>query len=256
MISPIKHLPSGKKIYFASDFHLGVPDAASSLIREKKIVRWLEQIKVDAELIILVGDIFDFWFEYKHAIPRGFIRLQGKLAEITDSGIPVYFFTGNHDMWMFDYFTQELNIPIIRKPITTQFNGKTFLIGHGDGLGPKDYTYKILKRIFANKICQWLFARIHPNLGIGIATKWSQRSRISNTIKDEVFKGEREWLVTYCQEVEKHIPHDYYVFGHRHLPLNIQLNNRAQYINLGEWVNFYSYAVFDGQQLTLEYFEK
>ncbi|PSR53666.1 UDP-2,3-diacylglucosamine hydrolase [Adhaeribacter arboris] len=256
MIFPIKHLSPGKKIYFASDFHLGVPDAASSLAREKKIVRWLDQIKKDAELIILVGDIFDFWFEYKHAIPRGFIRLQGKLAELTDNGIAVYFFTGNHDMWMFDYFTKELNIPIIRKPISTQFNDKTFFIGHGDGLGPKDYTYKVLKRIFANKMCQWLFARVHPNFGIGLATKWSQRSRISNTVKDEVFKGEKEWLITFCRNMEQRTHHDYYIFGHRHLPIDIQINNQARYVNLGEWVNFYSYAVFDGHQLTLHYFEK
>lgn len=256
MTSFIKQLAPGKKIYFASDFHLGVPDAASSLAREKKIVRWLDQVKQDAELIILVGDIFDFWFEYRHAIPRGFIRLQGKLAEITDSGIAVYFFTGNHDMWMFDYFTQELNIPIIRKPISTQFSGKTFYIGHGDGLGPQDYTYKLLKRIFTNQACQWLFARLHPNLGIGIASRWSRRSRISNTGKDEVFKGDDEWLITFCKAMEKQRPHDYYIFGHRHLPLDLQINERARYVNLGEWVNFYSYAVFDGHELSLNYFEK
>lgn len=256
MISPIKHLAPDKKIYFASDFHLGVPDAASSLAREKKIVRWLDQVKKDAQLIILVGDIFDFWFEYKHAIPRGFIRLQGKLAEITDSGIPVYFFTGNHDMWMFDYFPQELNIPVIRKPISTQFGDKTFFIGHGDGLGPQDYTYKLLKRIFANKTCQWLFARIHPNVGIGLASLWSRRSRISNTIKDEEFKGEGEWLITFCKEMEQRTHHDYYVFGHRHLPLDIKINDNSRYVNLGEWVNFYSFAVFDGHQLSLQYFEK
>ena len=165
----IDQLAPGQKVYFASDFHLGVPDAASSRAREQKIVRWLDQVKHDAAAILLLGDIFDFWFEYRHTIPKGFIRLQGKLAEITDSGIPVLFFTGNHDMWMFDYFPQELNIPILREPISTTINGHSFYIGHGDGLGPGDHTYKLIKKVFANKACQWAFARIHPNLGIGVA---------------------------------------------------------------------------------------
>ena len=256
MIPPINHLPTGKKIYFASDFHLGVPDAASSLAREKKIVRWLDAIKHDAHVLFLVGDIFDFWFEYRHAIPKGFIRLQGKLAELTDNGLPVYFFTGNHDMWMFSYFTQELNIPVLREPISFQVNNQKFHIGHGDGLGPKDHVYKVLKRIFANKASQWLFARVHPNLGIGLANYWSRRSRISNTQKDEIFKPGEEWLITYSHDMEKQQHHDYYIFGHRHLPLDIQLNAKSRYVNLGEWVNYCSYAEYDGPNLSLKYFEK
>lgn len=255
MIPPINQIQPGKKIYFASDFHLGVPDAASSLAREKKIVRWLDTIKQDAQVLFLVGDIFDFWFEYRHAIPKGFIRLQGKLAELTDNGLPIYFFTGNHDMWMFDYFTQELDIPVLRHPISIQIDDKKFYIGHGDGLGPKDHVYKILKKVFANKISQWLFARVHPNLGIGLANYWSRKSRINNTKKDEVFKPNEEWLVYYCHDMEKHNHHDYYVFGHRHLPLNIVLNNNSRYVNLGEWVNYCSYAEYDGTSLNLKYFE-
>ena len=254
MIPPINHLPPGKKIYFASDFHLGVPDAASSLTREKKIVRWLDAIKHDAHMLFLVGDIFDFWFEYRHAIPKGFIRLQGKLAELTDNGLPVYFFTGNHDMWMFSYFTQELNIPVLRQPVSIQINQEQFYIGHGDGLGPKDYVYKVLKQVFANKASQWLFARVHPNLGIGLANYWSRKSRISNTKTDEVFKPGEEWLIIYAQEMEEKQHHDYYIFGHRHLPLDIELNNRSRYVNLGEWVNYCSYAEYDGQSLNLKYF--
>lgn len=251
----IDQLAPGKKIYFASDFHLGVPDAATSRAREQKIVRWLDQVKHDAAAILLLGDIFDFWFEYRHTIPKGFIRLQGKLAEITDSGIPVLFFTGNHDMWMFDYFPKELNIPILREPISTTINGHSFYIGHGDGLGPGDHTYKIIKKVFANKACQWAFARIHPNLGIGIANMWSRKSRISNVKKDEKFLGEDEWLVQYCREVEAEQHHDYYIFGHRHLPLDLPIGDKSRYVNLGEWVNFCSYAVYDGQNLTLEHFE-
>ncbi|MBC5773960.1 UDP-2,3-diacylglucosamine diphosphatase [Pontibacter sp. KCTC 32443] len=251
----IDQLAPGKKVYFASDFHLGVPDAATSKAREHKIVRWLDQVKHDAAAILLLGDIFDFWFEYRHTIPKGFIRLQGKLAEITDAGIPVLFFTGNHDMWMFDYFPTELNIPVLRDPISTTINGQTFYIGHGDGLGPGDHTYKIIKKVFANKACQWAFARIHPNLGIGIANMWSRKSRISNVKKDEKFLGEDEWLVQYCREVEKEQHHDYYIFGHRHLPLDLHIGDRSRYVNLGEWVNFCSYGVYDGQNLTLEHFE-
>ncbi|HSI90932.1 MAG TPA: UDP-2,3-diacylglucosamine diphosphatase, partial [Adhaeribacter sp.] len=227
-----------------------------SLAREKKIVRWLEMVRPEAQAIFLLGDIFDFWFEYKHAIPKGFIRLQGKLAEITDSGIPVYFFTGNHDMWMFDYFTKELNIPILRKPVTVTLGEKKFLIGHGDGLGPKDHTYKALKKVFANPVSQWLFARVHPNAGIGLANFWSRRSRISNTKADEVFHGEEnEWLVIYCKETEAREHHDFYVFGHRHLPLDIPIGEKSRYVNLGEWVNYCSYAEYDGNDLLLKHFE-
>lgn len=255
MIPSINQLPPGKKVYFASDFHLGVPDAPTSLAREKKIVRWLDSIRPDAQMLFLVGDIFDFWFEYRHAIPKGFIRLQGKLAELTDSGLPVYFFTGNHDMWMFDYFTQELNIPVIRQPVSIDINHQKFFIGHGDGLGPQDYTYKVLKKVFASKLSQWLFARVHPNLGIGVANYWSRQSRIRNTKVAEVYKPGEEWLVSYCTDLEKHNHHDYYIFGHRHLPLDIAINKESKYVNLGEWVNFCSYAEYNGQTLTLKYFE-
>jgi UDP-2,3-diacylglucosamine hydrolase len=251
----INELAPGKKVYFASDFHLGVPDAKTSKEREKKIVRWLEMARQDAAAILLLGDIFDFWFEYKHAIPKGFARLQGKLAEITDSGIPVLFFTGNHDMWMFDYFPEELNIPVLRDPISTTIGTKTFYIGHGDGLGPGDHTYKVLKKVFNNKACQWLFARIHPNLGIGIASMWSQRSRISNVKKDESFLGDKEWLVQYCHDVQEKQHHDYYVFGHRHLPLDLPIGNTSRYMNLGEWVNFCTYGVYDGVNFDLKTFE-
>lgn len=246
----------GKKIYFASDFHLGVPDQKSSLEREKMVVKWLEEIRHDAEEIYLMGDIFDFWFEYKSVVPKGYVRLLGKLAEITDSGIPVYFFTGNHDMWMFGYFPQELNIPVLREPVTKVFNGKKFFLGHGDGLGPGDHGYKFIKKVFANKFCQWLFARFHPNFGMSLAQYWSRKSRIANGTKDEQFHGEEgEWLVIYAKEVLRKEHFDYFIFGHRHLPLDILLDEKSRYINLGEWVNYRSYAVFDGEKLELKYFK-
>jgi len=245
MLNSIKSL-EGKKLYFASDFHLGAPNEEDSKERERKIVRWLDKIKDDAHTIYLLGDIFDFWFEYKHAIPKGFIRLQGKLAELRDSGIPIVFFTGNHDMWMFDYFPKELGIPLYRNPQVLNVENSKLLIGHGDGLGPGDRSYKFLKKIFESKICQWLFARFHPNFGIGLANYWSKSSRISNTKKGEDdFKGDKEYLWQYCKDIEAKQHYDYYVFGHRHLPLDLEVGKNSKYYNLGEWVNYYTYGVYD-----------
>jgi UDP-2,3-diacylglucosamine hydrolase len=199
-----------------------------------------------------MGDVFDFWFEYKHSVPKGFIRLLGKIAELTDSGIPVHFFTGNHDMWMFDYLPKEINISIHRNPITKNFNGKKFYLGHGDGLGPGDQGYKFIKKVFSNRLAQWMFARFHPNFGIGMANYWSRKSRVSNGPKDEQFHGEEnEWLVIYSKKILEKEHFDYFIFGHRHLPLDIKLSEKSRYINLGEWVNFNSYAVFDGETLSL-----
>jgi UDP-2,3-diacylglucosamine hydrolase len=243
-------------IYFASDFHLGAPNDEESLKREKNIVRWLDEIKVDAKEIYFVGDIFDFWFEYKHAIPKGFVRLQGKIAELTDAGIPIYVFTGNHDMWMFDYLPKELGIQLLKGNVIKNYNGKIFLIGHGDGLGPGDYGYKFIKKVFANKLCQWAFARIHPNLGMGIANYWSKKSRKVNAEHDEKFLGEEnEWLAIFAKDYLKNEHIDYFVFGHRHLPLEIKLNEKSTYINLGEWIKYNSYAVFDGNELKLKYYK-
>ena len=245
-----------KKIYFASDFHLGVPDYEKSLVREKLIVKWLDEIKHDAQEIYLMGDLFDFWFEYKNSVPKGFVRLLGKIAEISDSGIPVILFTGNHDMWMFDYLPKELGITIYREPIKRTYNNKTFYLGHGDGLGPGDNGYKFIKKIFASPFCQWLFARLHPNFALSMGNYWSTKSRLKNGPTDEKFTGEEnEWLVIYAKEQLKAAPIDYFIFGHRHLPLDIKLSESSRYINLGEWVNYSSYAVFDGANLELKYYK-
>ena len=248
-------LPPNKRIYFASDFHLGVPDHDTSLIREKKVVAWLDSIKHDAYAIYLLGDIFDFWFEYRSTIPKGFIRLQGKLAELRDNGIHIHFFTGNHDMWMFDYFPRELGIPIYRDPIVLTIGSQKLFVGHGDGLGPGETSYKFLKAFFNSKICQWLFARLHPNLGMGLAHYWSKQSRISNMKREEKFNGEeREYLFAWCKEQEKKAHHDFYIFGHRHLPLDLKVNETSRYINIGEWVHHTTYCVYDGTSAELKTF--
>jgi UDP-2,3-diacylglucosamine hydrolase len=249
-------LPEGKKIYFASDFHLGVPDADSSRKREHLLIKWLESIRHDAHSIYLLGDTFDFWFEYNHVIPKGFIRFLGKLAEIRDSGIPIFLFIGNHDMWMFDYFPKELNIPIIRDLHVLVIGQQKLLLGHGDGLGPGDTFYKILRvALFHNRFCQWLFNWIHPNLGMALAHAWSRSSRISN-LKREQFNNEKnEFLLAWCLDMEKKQHFDYYIFGHRHLPLDLPVGPGSRYINLGEWVNFSSYATYDGKDMRLTSFE-
>ncbi len=245
------------KVYFASDFHLGVPDPKSSKERERCIIRWLDNAQKDASEIFLLGDVFDFWFEYKHVIPKGYVRLQAKIAEITDRGIPVHWFTGNHDMWIFDYIPKELSVILHRKPLIREFNGKKFFIGHGDGLGPHDTGYKLIKKMFSNKVCQWLFARLHPNFGIGFARYWSGRSRLSNMDKQDTFLGEEnEWLAIYCKEKLKEQHIDYFIFGHRHLPIDTKIGATSRYINLGEWVSYKSFAVFENDELYLKFFEE
>lgn len=245
-----------EKIYFASDFHLGAPDYERSLEREKHVVAWLDKIKGDAKAIFLVGDVFDFWFEYKTVAPRGHVRLLGKIAEITDSGIPVHYFIGNHDMWVFDYLPKEIGVQLHHEPIVREFDGKRFYIGHGDGLGPGDHGYKFIKKVFRNRLCQWLFARLHPNFGIGMANFWSRKSRAHTGGDDRVFLGEEnEWLAIYARDLLKKEHFDYFVFGHRHLPMEITVGDKSTYFNLGDWITHYTYAVFDGNTLNMKCFK-
>jgi UDP-2,3-diacylglucosamine hydrolase len=241
-----------KKIYFASDFHLGVPTYEKSLAREKRIINWLDSIEHDAQEIFLLGDVFDFWFEYKNAIPKGFVRLQGKIANLTDKGIKVHWFLGNHDMWIFDYIPKELGVELHQSEIERVFNDKLFFIGHGDGLGPGDKGYKIIKKIFRAKFFQWCFARLHPNLGIGIANFWSRSSRKKTGDDDSVFYGEdKEMLVLYCKEKIKKKNYNFFMFGHRHYPMDIKISETSRYINTGDWFKKDTYAVFDGEKMEL-----
>lgn len=247
-------LPVNKKIYFASDFHLGAPTEEQSKIREKKIVAWLEEIQQDAAVIFLVGDIFDFWFEYKYTIPKSFLRFQSKLLQLIEKGISIHFFTGNHDMWMFDYFTNELGIPIHRKPISLNTKNAKFHIAHGDGLGPNDHFYKFLKNIFTNKFFQGVFRWVHPNIGFWVATTWSNKSRLSHIDKEDPSRGEKEWTFIYSKEIEQTSHHDYYVYGHRHVPMEMDLSPTSKYFNLGEWVTQYTYLEYDGIEAKLKTF--
>ena len=249
-------IPSEKKIYFLSDFHLGAPDHAASLVREKRIVRFLDEIKKDAAVIFILGDLFDFWYEYKRVVPKGFVRILGKLAELTDSGIIIHFFVGNHDMWMNGYFEKELNIDVSYDPKEYEFNGKKFLIGHGDGLGPGDHRYKFMKKVFRNKFSQSIFGMLHPSSGIGLADYFSRKSRAATGKGDEQFLGEeKEWLIIFCKEMLRKKHFDFFIFGHRHLPIEYKLNEESVYINLGDWIKYTSFAVFDNGNITLKYYE-
>jgi UDP-2,3-diacylglucosamine hydrolase len=246
-----------KKTYFASDFHLGTDGRLNSRDRERQIVRWLDSIRPDAEALYLVGDLFDYWFEYRKVVPKGYVRLLGKLAELRDDSLPVYYFTGNHDMWMFRYLEDEFDIPTYRQPIERQIGGKQFFIGHGDGLGPGDYGYKFIKKVFSNPACQWLFERLHPNAGIRLMNYFSGTSRKANHPSEKKFHGEeKERLIHFCNEHLERTATDFFIFGHRHLPIDFRLKNqKSRYINLGDWLVFNSYAVFDGQNLDLNFFE-
>jgi UDP-2,3-diacylglucosamine hydrolase len=243
--------------YFASDFHLGAPDYETSRAREARIVRWLDTIRPDAESLYLVGDLFDFWFEYGTVVPKGHVRLLGRLAEWRDAGIPVHVFTGNHDLWMFGYLEQELGVEVHHKPLVREIGGKRFFIGHGDGLGPGDHGYKFLKKIFTHPFLQWAFRWLHPDVGARIAVYSSRKSRAAQP--EETFvRAEDEWLWAYANRKLRELPElDYFVFGHRHLALDLALENgHCRYINLGEWFRHCTYAVFDGQRLELRTFEQ
>ncbi|WP_111539990.1 UDP-2,3-diacylglucosamine diphosphatase [Mesonia algae] len=246
-------IPPGKKVYFSSDNHLGAPTQELSKPREKKFVQWLDEVKEDAAAIFLLGDLFDFWFEYKHVVPKGFVRVLGKLAEIRDSGIPIYFFVGNHDLWMNSYFEDELNIPVFHQPKEFIFNNKTFLIGHGDGLGPGDKGYKRMKKVFTNPFSKWLYRWFHPDLGVPLAQHLSVKNKLISGDDDAKFLGEEnEWLVQYAKRKLESKHYDYFVFGHRHLPMSIEVGKDSTYHNLGDWINYYTYGVFNGNTFELK----
>ena len=244
-------IPENKKIYFASDQHLGAPTQEASFPREQKFLRWLNEVKKDASAIFLLGDLFDFWFEYKTVVPKGFVRILGKLAEIKDSGIPVYFFVGNHDMWMKDYFETELNIPVYFEPQVFEINKKLFFLGHGDGLGPNDKSYKRMKKVFEFPLFKWCFKWLHPDLGMRLGQYMSVKNKTISGDEDSKFLGDDEWLVLYCKRKLETKHYDYFMFGHRHLPLEIPLNEKSKYINIGDWVSYFTYAAIDKNDVKL-----
>lgn len=249
-------LVSGKKIYFASDQHFGVPDQKQSRIREEKFIRWLDIIKKDAQVLFLMGDLFDFWHEWKYVVPKGYIRVLGKIAELKDSGIDIYFFVGNHDLWMKNYFEEELGIPVYFEKRYCEITGKNFLLAHGDGLGPGDKGYKRMKKVFTNPLAQWAFRWLHPDISMRIANYMSQKNKMISGVEDQKFLGEdKEFLIQYSKEKLKTEEINYFVFGHRHLPLVFDLERGAKYINLGDWIVYFTYGVYDGESFEVKTFE-
>ncbi|MDI9358241.1 MAG: UDP-2,3-diacylglucosamine diphosphatase [Phycisphaerales bacterium] len=241
-----------KKIIFLSDFHLGAPDEDKSRIRELKIVDFLKSVSTDVSELFIVGDMFDFWFEYKHVVPKGFVRLFGMLAQLSDRGIKIHLFTGNHDMWMKDYFQKEIGASLYKKPELFVRFGKKLWIGHGDGLGPSDYGYKFLKKIFQNPVCQFAFGILPPYLAISFANYCSRKSREqAEQVAVNFLGAEKEWLIRYCYEFLKQESIDYFIFGHRHLPIDFQLTPTSRYINLGDWITNFSYATLDADNMQL-----
>lgn len=246
----IPKLQEGKKIYFASDFHLGAPNTTSSIAREKRIVNWLKTIATDAQAVILVGDLFDFWFEYKHAVPKGHIRFLGQLAAMSDTGINIIIFVGNHDLWLKDYLKEQIGATIIHQAQSFQIGSKKFYIAHGDGLNPKDHKFRIIKKIFTNPFCQWLFGWLHPNIGIGLANAWSGSSREKKMgIHDDTH------LVVHSRTKEASNHHDYYVYGDCHVARRESISETAEYYNLGDWITNDSFACYDGQSMELCFYQ-
>lgn len=243
----VSQLQPGKKIYFASDFHLGASSKEDSSDREQKLVNWLESIRKDAQQLFLVGDLFDFWYEYRHVVPKGHIRFLGKLAELSDQGIEVIVFCGNHDLWFKDYLTEEISARIIHEPISIQLGEKRFYIAHGDGLGPGGYKFKLIKSVFTNPLCKWMFGWVHPTIGFGLARFWSKLSK-----EREPQESEDEKLIIHSKSIERKSHHDFYVYGDCHLVKHEEFVQSSYYINLGDWISNYSYGVFDGSDFEIK----
>lgn len=246
----------GKKIYFASDQHFGAPNRKESLLREQIFCDWLDEIKEDAQVLFLLGDLFDFWFEYKHVVPKGFVKVMAKIAQLKEEGIDVYFFVGNHDLWMNDYLEKELGLIVFKDKQEFSIDGKQFLIAHGDGLGPNDIGFKRMKKVFTHPFSNWLFRWLHPDIGVPLGNYMSRQNKLISGEEDVRFLGEeKEWLLTYCKQKLNEKAYDFFVFGHRHLPLSIPIG-KATYINLGDWIKYFTFAVYSAGEMSLEEYKK
>ena len=243
-----------KPIYFLSDAHLGSRGIPHGRTQERRLVRFLDSIKDKAGAIYLLGDMFDFWYEYKLVVPKGYTRLLGKISELTDNGVEVHFFTGNHDIWCGDYLVKECGVCLHREPLACELGDKVFYLAHGDGLGDPDPKFKLLRWLFHNKIAQVLFSAVHPRWGVELGLTWAKHSRMKHGDGgDPPYMGEqREYLVRYAKDYHKTHPSiNYFIFGHRHIELDLMLSHQTRMMILGDWITLFTYAVYDGQQLTL-----
>lgn len=256
MNQPFENIPTGKKIYVASDFHLTGIKSALETKKETQALSWLGSIKSEAAGVILAGDVFDFWFEYKKVVPKGCVRLLGKLAELSDSGIPIIIFKGNHDLWLKDYLADEIGATIYSEPQSFKIGKNKILIGHGDGLGPGDHKFKFLKKVFTAGFNKWLFRWLHPDIGISMGQWWSHQSLKRNEYKPDPFLGEKEPILIWCKEQEAISHHDYYIFGHRHIKSEMSVTENSTYINLGDWLDDGRYIEISQSNVTIKEFEK
>jgi len=240
------------RIYFASDLHLGMQSPEQSLQREKLFIEWLEEIRKDASELWLLGDVFDYWFEYKKVVPRGFTRFLGTLASLSDEGVDIHLIPGNHDIWVFDYLPAEIGLEVHRKSVRREWNNHHFLLGHGDGLHPRDLKYRMLQRLFKNKTIQWFYARIHPNGSMAFAHRWSKNSRKKHGALGSFMGVDKEHQIQFARkEIGKHPDIEFFVFGHRHIPYDIRIADNSRVICLGDWIGNFTYGVFDGQEFQL-----
>ena len=248
-----------KNVYFLSDAHLGSWAIDHGRMHERRLVRFLDSIKHKAAAVYLLGDMFDFWYEHKYTVPKGYTRFLGKLSELTDMGVEVHFFTGNHDIWAYSYLEEECGVIMHRKPITTDIYGKVFYLAHGDGLGDPDIKFKLLRRMFHNTICQRLFSAIHPRWSMWLGLTWAKHSRMKRKNGEEPpYMGEnKEHLVLYAKQYMKSHPNvDVFIFGHRHIELDLNLSKSVRMMILGDWISQFTYVVFDGDHLLLEEYEE
>ena len=244
-----------KNVYFLSDAHLGSLAIKHGRTQERRLVNFLDQIKEKAAAVYLLGDMFDFWYEFKTVVPKGYTRFLGKLSELSDLGVEIHFFTGNHDIWCDDYLTKECGVIVHKKPLTTEIYGKEFYLAHGDGLGDPDKMFQFLRSLFHNKFLQTLFSAIHPRWSVAFGLKWAEHSRLKREEgKEPDYMGEdKEYLVLYTKEYLKNHPDiNFFIYGHRHIELDLQLTKEARILILGDWINLFTYAVFDGEHLFMD----
>jgi len=244
-------------IYFASDLHLGMHPVEESQQREHHFVQWLNSIKDNARELWLLGDVFDYWFEYAKVVPRGFTRFLGKLAELSDEGVDIHLFPGNHDIWIFNYLPKEIGLTVHRRTLTRTWNGHRFLLGHGDGLSRSDLGYNMLQWIFKNRLIQWFYARLHPNGSIAFAQWWSRKSRMKKGSFVPFLGVDKEHQLQFARKKLAEDPGlEYFVFGHRHVPFQIRISEECQVVCLGDWIANFTYGEFDGHELRLKkYFD-
>lgn len=240
--------------YFLSDFHLGAGYFSDPIRYEKRVVEFLDTIRDKAKTIYLLGDILDYWYEYRHVVPKGFTRFFGKLAELTDGGVEIYWLIGNHDIWIFDYLPQELGVKIVDGPMIADIGSGRFFLDHGDGVGRRSRSFRMLRSIFRNRICQKLYAAIHPRWTVPFALWWSRGSREGDAYPRYLGEG-KEYLEVFAENYSGEPPVDFFIFGHRHIMLDKPLSNGSRIVILGDWIHFCSYAVFDGENLELRTFK-